>query len=101
MTRYLVLVTLLALSPGAAAALAAPPAAPLAGDHDTLEGVVASVEGAMLRLQGGATVTTDGKTQVTRGGKPCRLADLQAGDRVKYALAPGGAAMYVHAEPKR
>ena len=73
----------------------------IADGHKTLEGVVASVDGATLKLADGGEVKTDGKTKVTRAGKTARLADLQAGDRVKYALDDAGVAVYVHAEPKR
>ena len=61
------------------------------------EGVVASVDGATVKLDGGATIATDDNTKVTRDGKPAKVADLQKGDKVKYFAEEGKSAAYIHA----
>jgi hypothetical protein len=66
-----------------------------------LEGVVASVEGNVVKLESGEAILTDEHTKVTRGGRPARVADLQRGDRVKYHLLESGKAMYLHAQPPK
>lgn len=71
----------------------------LAQGKKAKDGVIRGVDAAQgtIALEDGTTLATNAKTRITRNGTPARLADLRAGDRVKYH-AESGVAAYVHAE---
>lgn len=69
-----------------------PLALSVAGQADTLSGRLASTNatGNTITLAGGRTLRVDAHATIRRAGKVASLSDLQAGDKLKMALAGKG-----------